>query len=152
VPFAILVEFEKEEDAKEFAHHLINTGSMSMSRIVQMPDGVGSLVYSTLKGLKLRGAWRIPSKFCNPADGHRKSGKIQGWSRGKKYGWWVCTDCGKPTEKWGTGGNWDYALGSNLIPQEITGEQRMRGWHQSPMQWNELLEGRDNGDQSTAPD
>jgi hypothetical protein len=144
MPFAILVEIEKEEDAKEFARTILNVGAY-------LSPG-GELENGWTIGARLRGAWRLPSKFCNPGDGHRRSGKIQGWSRGKKYGWWVCTDCGKPTEKWGTGGNWDYALGSNLIPQEITGEERMRGWRQSPMQWNELLEGRGNGDQSTETD
>lgn len=135
MPFAILVEIESEEDAKALAADLVKEGYIG--------KGDGGLSVNWLPA-KIRGAWRIPTKFCNPSDGHRRSGKIQGWSRGKKYGWWVCTDCGYPTEKWGTGGNWDYALGSNLIPQEITGEERIKGWRESPMQWTFLLNQEDD--------
>lgn len=41
-----------------------------------------------------------PTQHCDPSDGHRgkRSGnrRVVGYTRGKKFGWWVCTACGKP--------------------------------------------------------
>lgn len=42
-----------------------------------------------------------PTVFCDPTDGHRKKKTQSGWTRGKKYGWWVCGICKKPSLIWG---------------------------------------------------
>jgi hypothetical protein len=38
--------------------------------------------------------YKKPTKFCKCT-----SIKKRGWTRGKKYGWWVCDQCKKPSEK-----------------------------------------------------
>jgi hypothetical protein len=48
------------------------------------------------------GVYARPTLFCSPNDGHRGGRKTQsGWTRGTKYGWWVCGVCKKPSKLWG---------------------------------------------------
>jgi hypothetical protein len=54
------------------------------------------------RGAQIVGSFAVPTKFCDPTDGHRGKKTEAGWTRGKKYGWWVCGACKKPTEAWGT--------------------------------------------------
>jgi hypothetical protein len=37
-----------------------------------------------------------PTQFCTPGDGHRGRRRASGYTRGKRFGWWVCAMCGKP--------------------------------------------------------
>lgn len=59
----------------------------------------------------VRGVYRKPTKFCN-CHGIKK----RGFTRGRKFGWWVCSQCSKPTVGWGRGDHWFLALGKNLLP------------------------------------
>lgn len=59
----------------------------------------------------VRAVFKIPTKFCECT-----SVKNRGWTRGKKYGWWVCSICHKPSKSWGTGHHWFLGLGKNLLP------------------------------------
>lgn len=61
---------------------------------------------------KLRAVYRKPTKFCDCKGDMRK----RGFTRGRKWGWWVCNKCGKPTAAWGRGDHWFLALGRNLLP------------------------------------
>lgn len=80
--------------------------------------------------------FKKPTLYCDPADGHRNRKKThQGWTRGKKYGWWVCSLCGKPTEKWATGDLWPFSLGFNLLPKSVSKWARP-GWD-TATQWTE---------------
>lgn len=58
-----------------------------------------------------------PTLFCNPEDGHLKSvGKTgRGFTRGMKYGWWVCAICKKPTKGWAAGWKPVVADARNLL-------------------------------------
>jgi len=61
--------------------------------------------------LKVEGIYKKPTQFCNPMDttihGTRR---VQGWTQGQKYGWWICSRCGKPS-----------AVASKNMPNEIGG-------------------------------
>lgn len=61
----------------------------------------------------VRGVWKKPTKFCDCRGGGMKN---RGFTRGKKFGWWVCTKCKKPTVGWARGEHWFLALGKNLLP------------------------------------
>lgn len=63
-------------------------------------------------GVKLRGVFKKPTKFCEC-----KSLKNRGFSRGKKYGWWVCSQCKKPTIAWSRLEGIYGFLGFNLLPR-----------------------------------
>lgn len=43
------------------------------------------------------GVYKKPTVFCD-CIGSRKP--PDGWRKGSKYGWWICTMCGKPSEEW----------------------------------------------------
>lgn len=64
----------------------------------------------------VRGVWRKPTKFCEC----RGDKKNRGFRRGQKYGWWVHSKCGKPSQGWGRGDHWFLALGKNLLPKSTT--------------------------------
>ena len=73
-----------------------------------------------------------PTLFCeDPFSQH--GNKKAGYFRGKKYGWWVCAVCGKPTKAWGEKYNAVISSGKNLLDDE---EQVT-----PPAGWNQLAEG-----------
>jgi hypothetical protein len=84
-----------------------------------------------------RGAYRKPTQFCRNGDLHRK--KQDGWTRGKKWGWMVCSVCGRPSAEWCSGANWFAALGINLIPESARTPKHdaERTWISS-QQWDDL--------------
>jgi hypothetical protein len=59
----------------------------------------------------VRAVYKKPTQFC-----HCVRGKRDGFTRGKKYGWWVCDKCHKPTKAWAEGDQWYTSLGRNLLP------------------------------------
>jgi hypothetical protein len=59
---------------------------------------------------ELVGVFKAPTSYCDPSDGHRGKKTDAGWTRGKKYGWWVCAACKKPSRAWGR--NLNAVLGS----------------------------------------
>jgi len=63
----------------------------------------------------VRAMFQRPTKFCDCAS---RGGNIKarGFTRGKKYGWWVCNACKKPTVGWAQGQEWFRFLGRNLLP------------------------------------
>lgn len=45
------------------------------------------------------GLFRMPTVFC---DGCSTGKRVRGFTKGRRWGWWVCTVCKKPTHAWGT--------------------------------------------------
>jgi hypothetical protein len=76
----------------------------------------------------LRAVFKKPTQFCQcTAIKHR------GWTRGKKFGWWVCSQCKKPSRQWAHGDTWYAALGTNLLPiSEEAPENRGPGHKEHP--------------------
>jgi hypothetical protein len=66
-------------------------------------------------GIRTIGLFRVPTKFCDPSDGHRGRKTEAGWTRGKKYGWWVCGSCKKPSKMWGRNLNAVLSSTRNLL-------------------------------------
>lgn len=82
--------------------------------------------------ITVRAVYKKPVQFC-------KCNRTSGWTRGKRFGWWVCADCGKPGEAWGKGFVWYTALGTNLLPREICGEPPQPAGWDSPDAWTFLI-------------
>lgn len=127
----VMLAFDDDNEAKEFVKVNI--------------DPRGQIAYGedeqVVQGATVRGVWKKPTLFCDPSDGHADGhGRTQSrsFSRGKKYGWWVCVHCGKPRKQWAAGDAWYTALGTNLLPKELAPEYRPRGW-ESPEEWTDLL-------------
>lgn len=115
----VVLEFADEQEAKEFIKAALKPGYLHYSKVYSLEEGVSIGMKEV--SAKVIGVFKKPTLYCNPADGHRNRKKTyQGWTRGKKYGWWVCSLCGKPTEKWANGDLWPYILGFNLLPKSIS--------------------------------
>jgi hypothetical protein len=95
----VLLAFNNDKQADEFAQRFTD----DVAERAQF-ERTGIYAY-------VRGMFRMPTKFCSCV-GIKKRGFV----RGKKYGWWVCSMCGKPTIGWGRGDHWFLALGKNLLP------------------------------------
>ena len=100
----VVLEFKDEVEAKRFCKASLLSG---IGMVEACADSVRWISNETLE---LIGVFKKPTLYCNPSDGHR----------GKKYGWWVCGICGKPTERWANGDLWPYSMGFNLLPKSIS--------------------------------
>jgi hypothetical protein len=122
----VVVEFETDADAKAFVKDVIaNRNLVSLSNSYELAYYLKAKVVA---------AYKKPTKFCEPQDGHRGTKTTGGWTRGKKYGWWVCGVCGKPTKRWATGDIWHYSMGYNLLPPSISPLERGA---RSTLEWTE---------------
>jgi hypothetical protein len=135
----ILISIEDDETAKTFViQTLVNRGVIMELEQTTPEDPIVDTTRAAVCGV-----WRAPTQFCDPSDGHRGSGKFAvSYTRGKKYGWWVCTKCGKPSQAKISACEWEPTLGTNLLPAEFTPEpfkKRMRSWR-SPIEWTWLFE------------
>lgn len=92
----------------------------------------------------VRGVYKQPTQFHDSLK--CAAGKQVGFTRGTKYGWMVCTKCGKPTSGWAKGDCWYTALGRNLLPvSEIAPEYRGIGvpghfWNPDTRKWDPYIE------------
>lgn len=59
----------------------------------------------------IRAVFKRPTLYCTC----KYNKNDRGFTRGKKYGWWVHS-CGKPTKAWARGEHWFLSLGKNLLP------------------------------------
>lgn len=124
----VLVAFDKDSDADEFVAAVERPGGFFFLgrdghfRTTNIPDD------PTQGQTFVRGMWQKPTKFCEC----QPSGKKQerGYTRSKKYAWWVHADCGKPTALWARGEHFFYSLGKNLLPVSANApEWRGEGVH-----------------------
>lgn len=79
---AVVLFFENNQDAEAYIAHesfLRNTYEFAPDEIV--------------------GVYPVPTMFCDPSDPiHKGKGKTgRGYTKGLKYGWWVCAVCKKPS-------------------------------------------------------
>jgi hypothetical protein len=123
----VVVEFETDADAEAKAFVKAALQNDIYASFGEWLEGI--------KGYpKVVAAYKKPTKFCEPQDGHRGTKTTGGWTRGKKYGWWVCGVCGKPTKRWATGDIWHYSMGYNLLPPSISPLERGA---RSTLEWTE---------------
>lgn len=99
----VLLAFDDNEKADEFVEACQETGIVGANAYE-----MGTLTHFAPE---VRAVYQMPTKFCDCTVG--KGGR--GFTRGKKYGWWVHSTCGKPTRAWARGEHWFTALGRNLL-------------------------------------
>lgn len=111
----VLLQFDDEQEAKDFC----------------------GVVLQKKELIKLWGVFKKPTQFCD-CQGGRKT--AMGFTRGLKYGWWVCAKCKKPTARWASGRQWFSVLGTNLLPRALRPyPDEMSQTLESPATWNGLL-------------
>lgn len=106
----VLLQFDNDDEADKFVKETQEQRAVWTDN----PDGLGGVNNDGFLELAcfVRGVWKKPTKFCECKGDMRK----RAFTRGRKYGWWVCNKCGKPTHAWGRGDHWFLALGRNLLP------------------------------------
>lgn len=130
MPYYVVLRVEEEDEAKELVKGLLQKGEVGVS---------GASNVHNVPAIP-RAVYRIPTKFCDPSDGHRGARKTHmGWTRGRKWGWLVCSICGKPTSKWGNGFHWFATHGINLLPFSKIANEDRHGWTSSG-EWSEMLD------------
>lgn len=92
---------------------LVFDDDAAADKAVQMIQGAHGLLWlhDQQMSCDVRGVYKKPTKFCRCV-----GVKGRAFTRGQKYGWWVCSKCKKPTIGWGRGDHWFLALGRNLLP------------------------------------
>jgi hypothetical protein len=115
----VVLQFSDEEHAKAFVAQALQHKGVPCEELVTASDGNLSLRFRRLNGVIIA-VFKNPMQFCDPNDGHRGKKTSAGWTRGKKYGWWVCAACGKPTERWANGSLWPFSIGFNLLPASVS--------------------------------
>lgn len=97
----VLLAFDSDAEADEFAQRFTDDVEERSQAIRVKPYAM------------VRGVWKKPTKFCDCTSGNIKQ---RGWTRGKKFGWYVCDYCRKPSAAWARGDMWYNSLGVNLLP------------------------------------
>ena len=73
-----------------------------------------------------------PTKFCDGAacilSGSKRG---RGWTRGLKFGWWVCSICRKPSRRWGQSYAAVLGAGKNLLDDSDPLKGSIPGYDQS---------------------
>jgi hypothetical protein len=122
----VMLTFDNDDEAHEFVKQTLEDMGVTVDELSE--NGLRKIP------ALVRGVWKKPTIFCTCDSGDRKVG----FTRGKKYGWWVHAKCGKPSKLWGQGNAWHPALGRNLLPQsELAPEYRSPENTQDP-RWADL--------------
>lgn len=85
----VVLSFEDNAAAEGFVKQIDN--------LEYLPEGAMGGVsndYAPIDAGVVEGVFALPTQFCE--GGHGGGKRSRSWSRGKKYGWWVCTVCMKP--------------------------------------------------------
>lgn len=99
----VVLEFPDNEDAEAFVYG-IDAGAI----------GPGPA------GVQVAAVYARPTKFCTCTTGFgmkQKQGKMAGgFTRTRKYGWWVHAVCGKPTQMWTENFQMNLINAKDLLP------------------------------------
>lgn len=130
MPVFVLLSFDDDDEAKEFVKAQLN----ERVQVTYNDDQYDPFEVSA----EVRGVYKRPVQFCTCT-------RTPGWTRGKRFGWWVCVDCGKPSKMWAMGVMLFTPLGTNLLPREIVPDPYNQlpsnpNGQRSPEEWLFLIE------------
>lgn len=116
----VLLQFDDEADADGIIHEILSHRPNA--------DGI-SVEPGQFYQCTLRAVFKKPTKFCECTNV-----KKRGFTRGQKYGWWVCDQCKKPTQGWARLELAYQVFGKNLLPPsedapEYRGDGNWGTWH-----------------------
>jgi hypothetical protein len=104
--YMVLVSFENEEEALSFADVLLE----DPSNVHDASDGA----FFRLCDPVVEGIYKKPTQFCQGCSTGKKSGL--GFTKGQKFGWWVCVQCKKPSRLyWESVIDRQCSFGKNLL-------------------------------------
>lgn len=76
------------------------------------------------------GVYKAPTIFCDcvPSQTGQKRAQAFAYTRGTKYGWWVHTQCSKPSKPWGGSHQAIISQGVNLLPTKVVDDPGPLGY------------------------
>lgn len=84
-----------------------------MARFLVLTETDDEGLPDLLKTTGVIGVYRAPTVFC---EGNHSGGKFsEGFTKGTRYGWWVCTTCHKPKKLYWTNIIQDSGFGRNVL-------------------------------------
>lgn len=105
---AVLVIFDDDNDALNF---------------VEIVDEKKSFMY-TMGDIKAPAIYKFPTMYHAPFDTHGGKKTEVGWTKGQKYGWWVCGTCRKPSQMyWDSVVHKESSFGKNIKSMYFTEEE-----------------------------
>lgn len=87
---------------------------MMMAVVITFENDSDAIDYA-LSNPNTTGIYKIPTMFCDGQHGGRKT--EVGFTKGLKYGWWVCAKCMKPKRQYWDNIWKDPGIGYNLLTQ-----------------------------------
>lgn len=105
----VVLQFENDQEALRLVDELLVEGTQ-----LQLPSS------QEWTSTSIVGLFRAPTKFCDNSDGHRGTKTSAGWTRGRKYGWWVCGKCKRPTQSWSSNIQAVVSATHNLLTSRIS--------------------------------
>jgi hypothetical protein len=90
--YMVLLSFDDEEEALNFADAGLEGRlyyANERTSMAKVRDGEVEAIY------------KKPTMFCQTPGGCTSGGRRSGgFTMGQKWGWWVCSICGKPSQLW----------------------------------------------------
>jgi hypothetical protein len=106
----VILSFEDNEQAEAFCTRAMSGPVAGVETYHVDPDRGGT---NTVYDAEVVGLVAKPTKFC---EGHTGGGKHgQSYTKGSKWGWWVCITCAKPSRLWAAGYKGVLSHGRNLL-------------------------------------
>jgi hypothetical protein len=92
---------------------------MAMFVLLSFPDDADAIDWvQRMKGdsesLVVEGIYKKPTLFCDLTDTIHGNRRVTGFTKGQKWGWWVCAVCKKPRK-----------LSIDNLPNEVCGYNLM---------------------------
>lgn len=129
----VLVTFPDNRDAERFVREVTHYGGVYTDPDSAIDENWSASPYSeeqvTRKAI-VEAVVAKPVKYCQCAQEaittgrRRRSGKSRmvGWSRGTRFGWWLCGSCRKPSKAIVTHWITSMLVGANDLLPEILGD------------------------------
>lgn len=110
----VLVAFDSDEHAKEW----IKVQQIYIERRKNLTEDEAHAFFGRDPIYDVVAMYKKPTLFCNVLDGnHNANRRVIGFTKGQKYGWWVCAACHKPREMYVQGSVDNSSFGFNLLPK-----------------------------------
>ena len=110
----VLVAFDNDVHAKEW----IKTQQMYAERRRNLTEEQIDRIAGVTGNYDVVAMYKKPTLFCNVLDGqHKTNRRVIGFTKGHKYGWWVCAACNKPREMYVQAILDNNSFGFNLLPK-----------------------------------
>lgn len=105
----VLLSFEDDEAALKFTE-------AALDEKVFIADARSNM--SRMRDLEPQALYKMPTMWCPSHSGLKKT--EAGFTKGIKYGWWVCAHCGKPRKMaWDNMLKNETSLGYNILTRHF---------------------------------